>query len=92
VLSAPRRARLTNWLLGNTTGGPYIRAGVPSGCRVGDRTGNADYGTRDDIAIAWPVGRGPIVIAIESRRHAPDAASADALIADATRAGLTALG
>jgi beta-lactamase class A len=69
-----------------------VRAGVPSGWRVGDKTGNADYGTRNDIAIAWPPAGGPIVIAIESDRHARNAASADALIADATRAGLTALG
>lgn len=90
-LSPARREQLTNLLLGNTTGGPYIRAGVPSGWKVGDKTGNGSYGTRNDIAIAWPPTGGPLIIAVESDRHAQNAASADALIADATKAGLAAL-
>jgi beta-lactamase class A len=91
LLPASRREQLTSWLLGNTTGGPYVRAGVPAGWKVGDKTGNADYGTRNDIAIAWPPTGGPVVIAVESDRHAQDAASADALIADATKTGVAAL-
>lgn len=91
LLSPARRDQLTNLLLGNTTGGPYVRAGVPSGWKVGDKTGNGSYGTRNDIAIAWPPTGAPLVIAIESDRHTQNATSADALIADATKAGLAAL-
>jgi beta-lactamase class A len=88
VLSPGRRHMLTNLLLGNTTGGPYIRAGVPAGWKVGDKTGNGGWGTRNDIAVVWPPARSPIVMAILSRRSSADASSDDALIADATRTAL----
>jgi beta-lactamase class A len=91
VLPESRRELLTGWLLANTTGGPYIRAGVPRGWKVGDKTGNGDWGTRNDIAIAWPPGGAPVVIAILSRRGSANATSDDALIADANKAALAAL-
>ncbi|KOG45002.1 class A beta-lactamase [Streptomyces decoyicus] len=91
VLPEGRRQLLTGWLRGNTTGGPYIRAGVPSGWKVGDKTGNGGYGTRNDIAIVWPASGAPVVVAVLSDRGSKDAASDDALIKDATKAGLAAL-
>jgi beta-lactamase class A len=92
-LSDARRAQLTSWLEANTTGGPYIRASVPAGWKVGDKTGNGDYGTRNDIAVLWPSGGGaPIVLAVLSHRGTADASSDDALIADATALVLENLG
>jgi beta-lactamase class A len=91
VLSHDRQQLLTSWLVGNTTGGPYIRAGVPTGWRVGDKTGNGGHGTSNDIAIAWPASGSPIVVAIMSDGGSADASSNGALIADATRAGVAAL-
>jgi beta-lactamase class A len=92
LLATDRRHQLTSRLLRNTTGGPYIRAGVPAGWRVGDKTGNGDYGTRNDIAIAWPPHGSPVVIAVLSARGRQNATSDDALIAAATRNALRALG
>jgi beta-lactamase class A len=91
VLSPGRKQLLTNLLLGNTTGGLYIRAGVPAGWKVADKTGNGGYGTRNDIAVIWPPAGSPIVIAVLSDRGVPHASSADALIAGATKAALAAL-
>jgi beta-lactamase class A len=91
ALPGGRRTLLTGWLVTNTTGGPYIRAGVPAGWKVGDKTGNGGYGTRNDIAVAWPPGRAPIGIAVLSDRGVKNATSDDALIADATKAALAAL-
>jgi beta-lactamase class A len=91
LLPKNRRRLLTNWLVGNTTGGPYIRAGVPSGWKVGDKTGTGGYGTRNDIAIAWPTTGGPVVIVILSDRGSANVSSDDALIADATKAAIAAL-
>jgi beta-lactamase class A len=91
LLSPGRRQLLTSWLRHNTTGGPYIRAGVPVGWRVGDKTGNGYWGTRNDIAIAWPPRGAPYVIAILSNRGSLNALSDDALIADATRTALADL-
>lgn len=92
VLPQSRHQMLENWLVGNTTGGPYIRAAVPAGWKVGDKTGNGGYGTRDDIAVIGRPGGSPIVIAVLSDRGIVNAPSDDALIADATKVALTALG
>ena len=93
ALSTSRRAQLVSWLQANTTGGPYIRAAVPSGWKVGDKTGNGDYGTRNDIAVLWPPnGAAPIVLAVLSNRGDDEnASSGDALLADATRIALGAV-
>nr|WP_241561214.1 class A beta-lactamase [Streptomyces orinoci] len=92
ALSPGRRRLLTDWLMGNTTGGPYIRAGVPAGWKVGDKTGNGGYGTRNDIAVAWPPSGRPVVIVILSDRAKANASSDDSLIADATKAAVSSLG
>jgi beta-lactamase class A len=91
LLSPSRRQLLTDWLLRNTTGGPYIRAGVPAGWKVGDKTGSGYWGARNDIAIAWPPHGAPFVIAVLSSRGSINASSGDALIADATRTALADL-
>ncbi|MFJ9411632.1 class A beta-lactamase [Streptomyces sp. NPDC101393] len=83
ALETEDRKRLTGWLLANTTGGKRLRAGVPKGWTVGDKTGTGSYGTTNDVGIAWPSGRGPIVMAVLSTKPHVDAAADDALIAEA---------
>jgi beta-lactamase class A len=85
------REVLNGWLRGNTTGAELIRAGVPAGWVVGDKTGSGGYGTRNDIAVLWPPGRAPIVLAVLSSRDEQDADHDDALIARATEVVLAAL-
>ncbi|MFD1334441.1 class A beta-lactamase [Oceanobacillus iheyensis] len=85
VLDADRREVLTNMLINNTTGDTLIRAGVPDGWTVGDKTGAGGYGTRNDIGIIWPEGdEEPIVIAIMSSRDEEDADYDDKLIEKTT--------
>ena len=64
ALPPAKRQILIDWLIGNTTGATRIRAGVPATWRVGDKTGAGDYGTVNDIAILWPPGKPPIVLAV----------------------------
>ncbi|GLO67452.1 class A beta-lactamase [Oceanobacillus kimchii] len=86
VLDADRREILTNMLINNTTGDALIRAGVPEGWTVGDKTGAGGYGTRNDIGIIWPEdNEEPIVIAIMSSRDVEDADYDDKLIEKATK-------
>jgi beta-lactamase class A len=92
VLPASNRALLTTMLRDNTTGAGLIRAGVPAGWTVGDKTGNGDYGTRNDIAVLWPPDRAPIVLAVMSTRSGHDDSFDNALIAQATADALKALG
>jgi beta-lactamase class A len=92
ALAPDARAQLTRWLVGNTTGDALIRAAVPSGWTVGDKTGAADHATRNDIAVVWPPGRRPIVIAVLSDRVSATAKYDDALVAEAARVVLHGLG
>ncbi|MEV5208627.1 class A beta-lactamase [Micromonospora sp. NPDC053740] len=85
ALEPADRDVLIGWLRGNTTGAALVRAGVPAGWVVGDKTGTGGYGTRNDIAVIWPPDRAPIVLAVLSSRDRKDASPDDSLIAQATR-------
>ncbi|PRT36586.1 class A beta-lactamase BlaIII [Bacillus wiedmannii] len=82
---------LVDWMKRNTTGDKLIRAGVPKGWEVADKTGAGSYGTRNDIAIIWPPNKKPIVLAILSNHDKEDAKYDDKLIADATKVVLNIL-
>ena len=63
VLTAAARARLTGWLVANTTGGARLRAGLARTWRVGDKTGTGKNGTANDIGVLWPhANRRPILV------------------------------
>ncbi|PZG02310.1 class A beta-lactamase [Micromonospora deserti] len=91
ALSAEDRDVLVDWLRRNTTGDKLIRAGVPAGWTVGDKTGGGPYGIRNDIAVVWPPDGAPIVLAILSSRTEKDDEYEDALIAEAAKATIAAL-
>jgi beta-lactamase class A len=63
-LSAASRGQLTAWLVANKTGDARLRAGLPKDWRVGDKTGTGERGTSNDIAIVWPEGRAPLLVAV----------------------------
>ncbi|RAO13883.1 class A beta-lactamase [Micromonospora noduli] len=92
ALEPADRDVLRAWLRGNTTGAALVRAGVPAGWVVGDKTGTGGYGTRNDIAVIWPPDRAPIVLAVLSSRDRKDATPDDAVIAQATRVVVAQLG
>jgi beta-lactamase class A len=91
VLATEQRAILRDLLERNTTGARRIRAGLPQGWRVADKTGTGDYGTVNDIAVVWPATAPPLVIGIMSSKPAADAAYDEALLAEATRYVVTTL-
>lgn len=68
-----------------------MRSVVPAGWQVGDKTGTASYGTRNDIALVTPPGGDPVVIAVLTRQMTSDAEHDDALVAEAARIALDAL-
>lgn len=65
-LSERSRATLIDWMVATQTGEQRLRAGLPPHWRAGDKTGTGmSPGMVDkynDIAIAWPTGRAPIVV------------------------------
>lgn len=63
VLSSAMRAKLIGWMRASTTGLDRLRAGLPKTWNAGDKTGTGGNGSHNDIAVAFPPGRAPIVIA-----------------------------
>jgi beta-lactamase class A len=63
VLSRPSRERLLGWMQACETGQKRLRAGIPAGWTVGDKTGTGENGAFNDVAIAVPPGRAPILVA-----------------------------
>ncbi|KVN83902.1 class A beta-lactamase [Burkholderia stagnalis] len=92
ALPAPQRAQFVAWLRGNKTGDKRIRAGVPAGWQVGDKTGTGDYGTTNDVGVLWPPARGPVALAVYYTQARADALAKDDVIAAATRIAIAALG
>ncbi|MBC8991990.1 class A beta-lactamase [Micromonospora chalcea] len=85
------RDLLLSWMRASTTGSGLVRAGVPAGWQVADKSGTGGYGTRNDIAVVWPTDSAPIVLAVMSSRGSRDAKPDDTLVAEAARATVTAL-
>ncbi|MBN8748262.1 Carbapenem-hydrolyzing beta-lactamase KPC [Xylophilus ampelinus] len=84
-LPTAQRARLQDWLRGNTTGGARIRAGMPAAWTVGDKTGTGAHGAASDIAVVWRPQAAPLVLAVYTRLDAQDAKPRDDVIAAAAR-------
>jgi beta-lactamase class A len=78
ALTAPSRERLISWLKDCKTGSARLRAGLPADWVTGDKTGTGDGGSVNDLAISWPPGRPPILIAsyMNGSKQSVDALSA----------------
>lgn len=63
VLRPASRARLLGWLRACETGKARLRAGLPADWTAGDKTGTGPRGAVNDLAILWPPGRAPILVA-----------------------------
>jgi beta-lactamase class A len=62
ALSPSSRRQLRDWLLGCKTGDKRLRAGVPAGWQVGNKTGT-NRTDANDIGILLPPGRQPLLVA-----------------------------
>jgi beta-lactamase class A len=85
ALDAPQRDQLVGWMRNNKTGQKRIRAGIPTGWEVGDKTGGGDYGTTNDIAVLYRPSQPPLVLAIYFTQKQKDAPLRDDIVAQATR-------
>lgn len=87
VLNPASQARLIEWLVACRTGLQRLRAGFPAAWRVGDKTGTSAgvHNATTDVAIAWPPGRAPIIVACFLSESVVDAAARNAAHADVAR-------
>ncbi|WP_370990353.1 class A beta-lactamase [Bradyrhizobium sp. DN5] len=85
LLLPEARDQLVKWLVANKTGDSRLRAGLPQGWRVGDKTGAGEHGTTNDVAIVWPPGQSPLIIAVYLTGAALDANGRNDVIASVAR-------
>ncbi len=87
VLDAPHRAQLQEWMRTIVTGDRRIRAGLPPGWSIADKTGSGDYASTNDIGVASGPHGERLVLAVmtRSRSDDPNAVASETLIADVTR-------
>lgn len=86
ALSPASRDILLGWLIGCRTGDAKLRAGLPEGWRVGDKTGGGGHGTNNDVGIIWPPGRRPVIAAVYVTESEASFADRNAAIAHVARA------
>lgn len=92
-LAGNHKAMLLRWMVDSPTGTNRLKAGVPGGWTVAHKTGTGGYGPTNDIGVLYPPTGEPVVIAVYYHAtRASTEAQNDAVIADATRMALAALG
>lgn len=93
VLEPPQRGQLEDWMRGNVTSARSMRAGLPAGWTTADKTGAGDYGSTNDIGVAYgPDGmRLLLSVMTRSQSHNPNAEMLQPLIAEVTTLALALL-
>jgi beta-lactamase class A len=91
-LAPGSRARLVAWLVTNKTGDQQLRAGLPRTWKVGDKTGSGKRGTSNDLAIAWPGRRAPLLVSVYLTGATGDYDARNAIIAAVGRQVGTVVG
>jgi beta-lactamase class A len=85
VLSPASRGQLIGWMRDCKTGLDMLRAGLPGGWTIGDKTGNNGKDALGDIAVAWPQPARPIVICAYTQGGSAEATQLRGLFADIGR-------
>jgi beta-lactamase class A len=82
VLAPSQRQQLEDWMRANETSS--MRAGLPGGWTTADKTGNGDYGSTNDVGIAYGPAGQRLLLAIMTRSQAdnPKAPNNRALIGE----------
>lgn len=70
VLAPPQRRLLEDWMRANQTSS--MRAGLPPGWTSADKTGSGDYGSTNDVGIAYGPDGQRVLLAILTRSQADD--------------------
>lgn len=91
ALSPPQRTQLQDWMKANQTSS--MRAGLPPGWSTADKTGSGDYGSTNDVGIAYGPDGQRVLLAMMTRSQTddPKAANLRPLIGELTAAVLPSL-
>jgi beta-lactamase class A len=75
VLAPAQRGLLEDWMRANQTSS--MRAGLPPGWTSADKTGSGDYGSTNDVGVAYGPDRQRVLLAILTRSQAHDSKAAN---------------
>lgn len=92
VLTPESLKRLKDWMVATSTGNARIRAGVPTGAVVADRTGTGEHNATNDVGVVWLPGKPPVFLSIYTSGGTLDADGRNAIIADITKLVFDTLG
>lgn len=86
VLTPGRRQLLEDWMRANETSS--MRAGLPTGWTAADKTGSGDYGTTNDVGVAYGPEGQRVLLAVMTRSATddPDAQNMRPLVGEVTAA------
>jgi beta-lactamase class A len=85
TLAGATRARLQSWMLDSKITRTLLRAGLPQGWRVADKSGSGDTGTRNDIGLILPPSAAPILAAVYYTQSTEPLAARETLVAETGR-------
>lgn len=86
ILEQAQRRQLLHWMRGAVTGANRIRAGVPTGWGVADKTGSGPHGTANDLAVLEPPRQAPLILALYLTQAVIDGDGREAILAETARA------
>lgn len=92
TLSLTSKEQLKAWMFGNTTGDARLKAGFDKNWLIGDKTGTGPHGAVNDIAIVYPRGMPPFVIAVFYTGSSASAEVKNKVIADVASLVAVSLG
>ena len=85
VLKPESLKLLKDWMVATTTGNARIRAGVPSGAVVADKTGTGEHNASNDVGVVWLPNKPPVFLSIYTSGGTLDADGRNAVIADISK-------
>ncbi|WP_445621518.1 class A beta-lactamase [Kushneria sp. Sum13] len=85
ALTPSSRHQLAAWMIEGKTGDTRLRAGMPAGWLIGEKTGTNSVGNAADIGIAWPSNRGAVIAVAYVYLPEADKAQRDQVIAEIGR-------
>jgi beta-lactamase class A len=72
VLADRSKLYLKDWMRATTTGFERIRAAVPKGIDIGDKTGTSGDGLAHDVAFLYPKDGSPIYLSVFTRTQSEE--------------------
>ncbi|WP_394355451.1 MULTISPECIES: class A beta-lactamase [unclassified Meridianimarinicoccus] len=91
ALTQASRRQLADWMIADEVADDLLRASLPDGWVIGDKTGAGGFGSRSILAVIWPDGAQPVLVAIYLTENDADMSERNAAIAGIGAAMVAAL-